>query len=80
MRSNRPNGRERFDAEQIARAKYFTACQFLGRGQYDRRECPTLEAARETGRAMKAENEANGRGVMIYAVTPEGWTIHVENV
>jgi hypothetical protein len=29
---------------------------------------------------MKAENQANGRGVMLYAVTPEGWTIHAESI
>lgn len=68
-----PQTRAEFDAHHIARAEYFTACRFLGRGKYDRREAPTLEEAKRIGATM-------GGPAMIYAVTPEGWSIHICNV
>lgn len=71
-RTKREHPRDKFDREQIARAAYFTACRFDGRGKYTTIEAPSLDAAREEGRVL-------GRA-MIYAVTPEGWTIHVENI
>lgn len=66
------HAREDFDAQQIARAKYFTACKFLGQGKYDRREAPTQAEAERIGREIG--------GAMIYAVTPENWSIHIRNV
>jgi hypothetical protein len=72
----RPHPREIFDQQQIARAAYWTACQFLGVGRYDTRRAATLDDARAVARGMPADLG----GVLIYAVTPEGWSIHVENV
>ena len=63
---------EIWEQSQIARAAYFTACRFLGRGRYDTRRAETQAEAEAIGRAMG--------GAMIYAVTPEGRTIHVRNV
>ncbi len=63
---------EIFEREQIGRAVYFTACRFLGRGRYSNERTATLAEARDLG-------TGDGR-LMLYAVTPEGWTIHVENV
>jgi len=57
-------------AEQIARALYFTTCRFLGRGHYDTRRFATLAEAR-------ADAAGDGRA-MVYAVTPEGLTVHIE--
>jgi hypothetical protein len=70
--ATRKNDRAAFDAQQIARAKYFTACKFLGQGKYDRREAPTQDEAERIAREMG--------GAMIYAVTPENWSIHIRNV
>lgn len=58
-------------AREIARAAHFTVCRFRGRGDYDTRRFATLAEAR-------AEAEGDRRA-MIYAVTPEGITVHVEN-
>lgn len=63
--------RAEFDAAQIARAVGFTVSRFLGRGRYDTRQFAT-----------QAEAEADARGdarAMLYAVTPEGFTIHISN-
>jgi len=62
--------RAAFDAKQIARATHFTTCRFLGVGRYDTRQFATLDDARA---------DAAGARALIYAITPEGWTIHVEN-
>lgn len=64
--------REEYDKAQIARAEYFTACQFLGRGKFDTRKASSLVEAEAIGQSMG--------GAMIYAVTPEGWSVHVKNV
>lgn len=65
--------RDQFDQAQIRRAVHFTACRFLGRGKFDTRKAPTQAEAEAIGRTM-------GEGVMIYAVTPEGWSIHIRNL
>jgi len=63
--------RPEFDAEQIGRAETFTTARFLGRGQYDVRRFPSR---------AEADADANGdRRAMIYAVTPEGMSIHLGN-
>lgn len=66
-----PPKRQQFDDYHVSRAAYFTAVRFRGRGVYERQERPTLSeaimAGREIGRAM------------IYAVTPEDWSIHICN-
>ena len=64
-----------YEIAQTARASYFTACKFLGRGRYDRRRAKTLDEACAIGRTM-----GGARPSMIYAVTPEGFTIHVRNI
>jgi hypothetical protein len=61
----------KMSAEQIARAAYFTTCRFLGRGHYDTRRFATLAEARA--------DAAGDRRAMIYAVTPEGLTVYLEN-
>jgi hypothetical protein len=62
----KPHPSEQWDAEIVDTAAYFTACEFLGRGRYDRREFPTL-----SGAARYAESQPRRR-LMIYAVSPEG--------
>lgn len=63
--------RPEFDAEQIDRADTFTTARFLGRGQYEVRSF--LTRAEATADAM------GDRRAMIYAVTPEGMSIHLGN-
>ncbi len=73
--------RRAWEAEQIAKASYYTAVMFFGRGRYDKRRAETLEEARQVRREMLAEYAGTncGRGVMIYAVTRyDAITIHVE--
>jgi len=74
--ARRPHPREIFDQQQIARAAYWTACQFLGVGRYDTRRAATLEEARAIARGMPPDMGP----VMLSAITPELWTIPVENV
>jgi hypothetical protein len=62
----KPHPSEQWDAEIVDTAAYFTACEFLGRGRYDRRQFPTL-----SGATRYAENQP-GRRLMIYAVSPDG--------
>jgi hypothetical protein len=68
----KPCAAELYEQRQIARAAYFTVCAFLGVGTYDTRESPTLPEAEALAASL-------GRRAMIYAVTPEGYTIHVKN-
>jgi hypothetical protein len=72
MKTRRPLAVEFYEAEQINRAVYFTVCRFLGVGTYDTRKVPTIAEARQLAPHM-------GGRCMIYAVTPEGYSIHVEN-
>jgi hypothetical protein len=65
------NARAIWDAEQIARAVSFTTSRFLGRGKYDTRRFETLDEAKADARG--------DRRAMVYAVTPEGFTIHIAN-
>jgi hypothetical protein len=58
-----------YEQRQIARAAYFTTCRFLGRGHYHTERHTTLDRAR-------AAAGSNPR-VMIYAVTPDGFTVPV---
>lgn len=60
---------EEHEARQIARASYFTTAEFLGQGQYRTTKHETVDAAREAAKGMQR--------VMVYAVTPEGFTIPV---
>jgi len=66
--------REAFEARIIAEADWYTACRFLGCGNYDTR-CFESQA--------KAEASAPGDGrTMIYAVggSPYRFTIHIRNI
>jgi len=70
--------RDRWTAEQIARADFFTACMFLGSGRFEVRRADTLAGARQHREVMLKVYAANhGRGVMIYAVGRSG-SIFVE--
>ncbi len=63
--------RQAFDEAQIERAVGFTTSRFMGRGRFDTRRFDT-----------QGEAEADARGdarAMVYAVTPEGFTIHIIN-
>jgi len=59
------------DTAMIERATRFDATIFLGVGKFRTEHFDTLAAARKRAPAMVAE-VANGRKVMIYAITPEG--------
>jgi hypothetical protein len=45
---------------------------------FGRREAPTIEDARRIARDELLPIAEFGRRPMIYAVSPEGWTIHIE--
>lgn len=62
----KPHPSERWDAEIVDGAAYFTACEFLGRGRYDRQEFPTL-----SGAVRYVESQPRRR-LLIYAVSPDG--------
>lgn len=65
------NARKAWDEEQIARAVGFTTSRFQGRGSYD---------TRSFGDLASALADAQGdRRALVYAVTPEGYTIHIIN-
>lgn len=61
-----------YEAECLANAAYFTAVRGFGRNR-TRKDCPTLEAAR-----AEAATHGDGR-TMIYAVTANGLSAHIEN-
>lgn len=59
---------EEWTKQQVALAKGFTACLYLGYGKYDRRESATLEEARQHRETMNKEYKTHQK-VMIYAIT-----------
>lgn len=59
------------DREIISNAAYFTSVVFLGRARRDKRIYKTQEGA-VIGARLQANFFANGRGSMVYAVTPQG--------
>jgi hypothetical protein len=67
----RKTARQVWDDEQIARAVGFTTSRFQGRGVYDTRRFDRLQDA--------LADAAGDRRALVYAVTPEGWTIHFIN-
>lgn len=69
MPQKKPHPADLHEQRQIARASYFTTCRFVGMGQYETEKHMTLDAAREAA-------GGNPR-VMVYAITPEGFTIPV---
>lgn len=69
---------DRADFEAISRATGFCATLFAGRERgYLKAVAGDLAAARAAGRDLEAANRACGRRAMIYAITPEGTSIHV---
>ncbi len=63
--------RQAWDDQQIERAVSFTTSRFLGRGVFD---------TRPFGTQGEAFADARGdRRAIVYAVTPEGFTIHITN-
>lgn len=67
--AKKPHPVEEHEARQIARASYFTTAEFLGSGQYRTTRFDTVDAARAAAKGMQR--------VMVYAVTPEGFTVPV---
>ena len=74
-----PRNRAEWEASVIAGASTFSACVFLGRAQFaTTRDLPTADAAREEGKRLCA---LHGKAVaMIYAITKDGTSTHMENV
>lgn len=66
-----------YNAEQIARAVYFTAHFRLGPTDKRTIQCATINDARVAADALTKEHGEFGRRASIYAVTPEGMTFHV---
>lgn len=64
--------RTAYEADCLARAEYFTAVRGFGRNR-TRKDCASLAEAR-----AEAATYGDGR-TMIYAVTNDGLTAHVEN-
>jgi hypothetical protein len=63
--------RQTWDDEQIARAVEYTTSRFLGRGVFDTRRFTDLASA--------IADAQGDRRAILYAVTPEGFTIHIAN-
>jgi len=75
--------KQRYEAwaeKYTARSTKFVACMFLGVGRYDKREADTLKQARVIrARMLEEYGETNyGRGVMIYAITPDNLSVFIE--
>jgi hypothetical protein len=60
---------DELEARIIANAAYCTSVIFIGRGVYDRREYPALDAARAGAKGHAGEK---GKPAMIYAVDQHG--------
>jgi hypothetical protein len=65
------SARQVWDDEQIARAVGYTTTRFMGRGDFDTRAFARLPDALADARG--------DRRAIVYAITPEGWTIHIIN-
>jgi hypothetical protein len=66
-----------FNAEQIARAVYFTAHFRVGPNEKYTIKCMTLDEARTAAANLNTAHGGYGRRACVYAVTPEGMTFHV---
>ncbi len=80
-----PTNKERAQTwadDYAARSKTFVACMFLGVGKYDKRKADSLEGARQHATDMLSEYDGVNykRGVLIYAVTPDNLSVHVDTV
>ena len=63
------------DDANIARAVAYSAFLRLSPREKYMEKCDTLEGAQAEARKMLALPNRYGRQPMIYAITPEGWTI-----
>lgn len=61
-----------YDKHHIARAVLWTSCRYQGPGDYGRIEHASFDEA-----LARADQHRDGR-TMIYAVTPEGYSIHID--
>ena len=66
-----------WERAQIARAVSYAAYLFNGRGDKYHVPCASLADARRAAADLDATTATNARRAMVYAVTPEGWSIHV---
>jgi hypothetical protein len=66
-----------WEREQIARAISYVAYLFNGRFDKHRIECDTLDAALAAAANLNATAATNVRRAIVYAITPEGWSIQV---
>ena len=72
----KPHDEDRVMAEQVRTAVSFTA--HYHRGVMDKmttRDLPTLDAALAEAERLEREFPSFGRKAMVYAVTPQGFTI-----
>jgi hypothetical protein len=67
MPQKKPHPADPHEQRQIERASYFTTCRFVGSGRYQTEKHMSLSAAREAAGSCPR--------TMVYAVTPEGFTI-----
>lgn len=74
MRTAKQNMIREWERAQVAKAAYFVACLFQGRGRYDKRTFPTLAEARAEAATMGDEY---GRHALVYAVVPGTGSVHV---
>jgi hypothetical protein len=66
-----------WEKQQIARAVSFVAYLFNGRFDKHRIECRTFAEAKTAASNLNATAATNVRRAIIYAITPEGWSIQV---
>lgn len=68
-----------YERDIIDNARRFDVAVFLGVGQYARAEnLPDIATARARGAELVTQ-ASNGRGAMVYAVSPEGRSVLVPN-
>ena len=75
--------REEWTAQRVASSRRFVACSYIGGpAMYDKREALTLDEARALARdIIREQGETNARRpVMIYAITHDNLSVHVENL
>ncbi|HEY0837208.1 MAG TPA: hypothetical protein VGE72_25070 [Azospirillum sp.] len=73
----KPHPRDAWEAAQIARATRFTAHIRVSPFEKHTVPCATLDEARAAAARLTAEHGAYGRRACVYAITPEGLSIHV---
>jgi hypothetical protein len=66
-----------YEREQIARATSFVAYLFNGRFDKHRVECASLAEAQAEADRLNRTKATNTRQAIVYAITPEQWSIQV---